>query len=467
MTTAAWTTAAIVAAGLAIVSSLHAIAYKRDVRAAIGWAGFIWVAPLAGPLFYLLFGVNRIRRRGAALRGQKSTGVSFRSSSLTTEAPSRLIQLGDAVSRFPLRSGNRINHFEGGADVFPEMTRAIDDARTSVTLCTYILGNDGAGRRFVDALTRASRRGVAVRVLVDAVGTRSGRGRLLRELSRSGVRAAAFLPALGTRGLLNTNLRNHRKLLVVDGRLAFTGGINLSDAYETPSTDPGAIRDTHFVIDGPLVRDLQQTFAEDWAFVSGERLVGPEWFPSLDTRGSLDARAVADGPDEDFERIRWIILGAIASARTSIRVVTPYFLPDAALIAALSVAALRGVSVEIVVPERPDHMVVKWASDALLWQVLERGCRVWVTSRPFDHSKLLTVDGSWTFFGSANWDPRSFRLNFELNVEVFGAPLAGPIDAMIDRRIADGREVTLALMDARRFPVRVRDGLARLLTPYL
>lgn len=462
-----WTIAAVAAAGLAIVSSLHAVVYKRDVRAAIGWAGFIWIAPVAGPLFYLFFGVNRIRRRGAALRGQKSTRGAFRSSSVPADPLSRLIRLGDAVSRYPLRSGNRITCFEGGARAFPAMLRAIDEARASVALCTYILGNDDTGRRFVDALARASRRGVAVRVLVDAVGTRSGRGRLLRELARGGVRAAAFLPAFGTRGLLNTNLRNHRKLLVVDGLSAFTGGINLSDAYEAQSTDPAAIRDTHFGIEGPLIHDLQQTFAEDWAFVSGERLVGPDWYPPAAARGSLNARVVADGPDEDFERIRWIIHGAVASARSSIRIVTPYFLPDTALIAALNVAALRGVRVEIVVPERPDHMVVKWASDAMLWQVLERGCRVWVTTRPFDHSKLLTIDGSWTFLGSANWDPRSFRLNFELNVEVFGIPLAAAIDAMIDRRIAEGREVTLTMMDARRFPVRVRDGLARLLTPYL
>ena len=459
---------AMVAFGAAVAASLHAILYKRDVRAAIGWAGFIWIAPFVGPLLYLLFGVNRIRRRGATLRGQtKWSRVSSESQWLSDRRFDKLVRFGDAVGRYPLRPGNRIVPLNGGERVYPAMLEAIDRARSSVALSTYILMDDGVGREFIDALIRADKRGAEVRVLLDAVGSRAGGRRLLRNLNRGRIRSGIFLPTLAARGFLNTNLRNHRKLLVVDGEIAYTGGMNISDEYMLGAEDRRAIEDTHFLVEGPIVADLQQTFAEDWAFSSSEHLSGSGWFPSLIARGEADARAFADGPDEDFERIRWIILGAIASARSTIHIVTPYFLPDGALITALNVAALRGVQVEILIPERLDHAIVKWASNALLWQVLERGCRVWLTPPPFDHSKLLTVDRTWSLFGSSNWDPRSFRLNFELNVETFNAALAEEIDRMIDRKRETAREITLAMVDARSFPIRVRDGLARLLTPYL
>jgi cardiolipin synthase len=459
---------AVLAAAAAVAASLHAILYKRDVRAAIGWAGFIWIAPLVGPLLYLLFGVNRIRRRGAVLRGQtRWSRVSSESQWLSDRRFDKLVRFGDSVSRYSLRAGNRIVPFDGGERVYPLMLDAIDRARRSVALSTYILSDDDVGRQFIDGLVRADERGADVRVLLDAVGSRAGGRRILRNLNRGRIRSGVFLPALAARGFLNTNLRNHRKLLVVDGETAFTGGMNISDEYMLGAEDRRAIHDTHFLVEGPIVADLQQTFAEDWAFASSEQLSGPGWFPSLAARGEADARVIADGPDEDFERIRWIILGAVASARSTIRIVTPYFLPDSALITALNVAALRGVQVEILIPERLDHAIVKWASNALLWQVLERGCRVWFTAPPFDHSKLFTVDGTWTLFGSSNWDPRSFRLNFELNVETFNVRIAEEVDRMIDRKRETAREITLAMVDGRSFPIRLRDGLARLLTPYL
>jgi cardiolipin synthase len=459
---------ALLAAAAAMAASLHAILYKRDVRAAIGWAGFIWIAPFVGPLLYLLFGVNRIRRRGALLRGHtKWSRVSSESQWLSDRRFDKLVRFGDSVSRYPLRAGNRIVPFDGGERVYPVMLEAIDGARRTVALSTYILEDDHAGRQFGDALIRADERGVEVRVLLDAVGSRTGGHRILHNLNRGRIRSGIFLPAFAARGFLNTNLRNHRKLLVVDGETAFTGGMNISDEYRLGAEDRRVIDDTHFLVEGPVVADLQQTFVEDWSFASSEDLSGAGWFPALEACGGADARVFADGPDEDFERIRWIILGAVATARSTIRIVTPYFLPDNALITALNVAALRGVRVEILIPERLDHAVVKWASNAMLWQVLERGCRVWFTPPPFDHSKLFTVDGTWTLFGSSNWDPRSFRLNFELNVETFNPALVEVIDTMISRKRETAREITLAMVDARSFPIRVRDGLARLLTPYL
>jgi cardiolipin synthase len=179
------------------------------------------------------------------------------------------------------------------------------------------------------------------------------------------------------------------------------------------------------------------------------------------------ARGVPDGPDEDFEAVRWVLLGALATARERVRIVTPYFLPDSALVTAIDVAVMRGVQVDVVLPERGNLPVVQWAQTAQLWQVIERGCRVWVTPPPFDHTKLMVVDGAWSLIGSANWDPRSLRLNFELEVECYDADLAARVEALATERIARARRLTLEELDRRALPIKLRDGVARLFSPYL
>jgi cardiolipin synthase len=216
-----------------------------------------------------------------------------------------------------------------------------------------------------------------------------------------------------------------------------------------------------------VVTQLQEVFADDWLFTTGESLRGEAWFPPSTRAGSVLARGVTDGPDEDFEKLRWTLLGALSIARYSVRIVTPYFLPDPALISALNLAALRGVAVDIVLPARNNLSFVHWASRAMWWQVLEHGCRIWLTPPPFDHSKLMLVDGCWVLLGSANWDPRSLRLNFEFNLECYDAELAQQLEALVASKLKAARPVTLAEVDGRPLPARLRDGLARLLTPYL
>jgi cardiolipin synthase len=196
-------------------------------------------------------------------------------------------------------------------------------------------------------------------------------------------------------------------------------------------------------------------------------LRGPKWFPPLAEHGAVLARAIEAGPDEAFERVRWAILGGLNAAQRSIKILTPYFIPDQSLISALNAAALRGVEVDIVVPASSDLPHVHWAMYGQLWQVLDHGCRVWSRPGPFDHSKLLVVDGAWTLLGSANWDARSLRLNFELNVECYSVELGAHLGGLIQARIGGSREITLASVDARPLPVKLRDGIARLFAPYL
>jgi len=280
------------------------------------------------------------------------------------------------------------------------------------------------------------------------------------------VRTELFLQRLTPGFLPFVNLRTHRKVLVVDGRLGFTGGMNVRDDFL--ARDGGQpFMDLHARVEGPVVAHLQSAFAEDWLFTTGEVLEGERFFPPIPSAGQVVARGVTDGPDEDFETIRWLLLGALATAERRVRIVTPYFLPDSALVTALNVAALRGVDVDIVLPERGNLPIVQWAQTSQLWQVLDRGCRIWLTPPPFDHTKAMVVDGVWSLLGSANWDPRSLRLNFELDVECYDVDLAARVEALADERIARGRPVTLADVDARPLPMKLRDGVARLLSPYL
>jgi cardiolipin synthase len=202
--------------------------------------------------------------------------------------------------------------------------------------------------------------------------------------------------------LLAMNLRTHRKILVADGVLGFTGGLNIRIGNCLQKKPRSPVQDLHFRVRGPVVTQMQEAFAEDWSFSTGESLRGEKWFPKPLSAGEAFARGVSDGPDEDFEKLRWTLLGALSIARSSVQIVTPYFLPDRAVVSALNLAAMRGVRVDIILPSKNNLPFVHWASQAMWWQVLEHGCHVWLTPPPFDHSKLMIVDGCWVLLGSAN-----------------------------------------------------------------
>jgi cardiolipin synthase len=301
---------------------------------------------------------------------------------------------------------------------------------------------------------------------VDGIGVRYRWPPIHWRLRRCGVTTELFLPRLSPGWLPFVNLRNHRKILVVDGRIGFTGGMNVRDDFlARPGRPP--FGDLQARLEGPVVEHLQSAFAEDWLFTTGEPLDGEAFFPRLRAAGDVVARGIPDGPDEDFETIRWLLLGALAIARERVRIVTPYFLPDAGLVTALDVAVMRGVQVDVVLPERGNLPLVQWAQTAQLWQILNRGCRVWMTPPPFDHTKLMVIDGAWSLVGSANWDPRSLRLNFEFEVECYDPEVARSLEGLAEERIARARQVTLEEVDGRRLPTKLRDGVARLFSPYL
>jgi cardiolipin synthase len=377
---------------------------------------------------------------------------------------SRLV--GRATGR-PLVGGNAFVPLIDGDETYPAMIRAIDGASRSVALSSYIFNDDDAGRRVVEALARAARRGLAIRVLIDDVGARYDLPTVFRLLRRNHIPAGRFMPTFTPAFAPYWNLRNHRKILVVDGRVGFTGGMNIDKDFVRADRPKNPKQDLHFSVRGPVVADLMRTFADDWVFTTDELLGGDAWFPELEPAGEMLARGVPAGPDEANNSVRQTILGALGCARSSITIVTPYFVPDAAVVSALEVAAMSGVAVDLILPLQSNLAAVHWAATPLLGQVIEAGVRVWHTPPPFDHSKLMIVDGAWSFVGSANWDARSFRLNFEFNVECYGPEFAGTLAGIVREKLRDAEPVTREQIEGRRLLRKLRDAAAALFSPYL
>ncbi len=460
-------------------AAAHVVLRRRDVRGSAGWMGLIWLAPVLGVILYALFGVNRIKRRARQLRPASSGYVDWIPAGADTRDQLRtrlgeqwrhllrLVPLVDNVTRRPLLSGCSIEPLIDGEQAYPAMLTAIAEAKTSINLLSFIFDADRVGKQFSDALAAAVERGVEVRVLIDAMGARYSVPRIAPRLRAGGVRVAHFMPALRPWRTRFMNLRNHRKILVVDGTVAFTGGMNIREEFWPESGSGHSARDLHFRVEGPVVAEIQEAFAEDWTFNTGERLEGERWFPPLPVAGPSMARGIADGPDIHFENIQLVLLGALSVARSSVRIITPYFLPDQHLISALNVAALRGVAVEVIIPANSNQKLVQWASIAQLDQLLERGVRVFESPEPFDHSKVMIVDACWVLFGSANWDPRSLQLNFEFNVEAYDPAVAARLSELFRERREASREVTLDRIRNRHVAARLRDGVARLFSPYL
>ncbi|EHQ53700.1 cardiolipin synthetase 2 [Ectothiorhodospira sp. PHS-1] len=458
----------------ALAAAGHAVIYKRDPRSATLWVLLITLLPLVGSLLYLLFGINRYQRRARKL--YPGTGYASPAADCL-EVPDALpssfaglVHLVGGTTGQPLTAGNRIEPLLDGEQAYPAMLAAIESARHSVALVSYIFDGQGISAQFVAALRQAHARGVHVRVLIDDVSARWVHKNAYRLLKRSGMPVAPFNPTLIPARLHAAHLRNHRKLLVIDGETGFTGGMNIHTPYWNPE-DPGrAQRDLHFRIQGPVVAHLRKCFTEDWCDTMGERLDESFWgepVAQATAPGNSWARGIEAGPDETLDRIRWTFMGALNAARHSVRIWTPYFVPDQPMIAALSIAALRGVRVDVLTPANGDHRFVQWAARAHYWQVMEHGVRIFERPGPFDHTKLMLVDGGWCCLGSANWDARSLRLNFEFNVEVYDKTLSTRLEALFDATRDRSTLVTPAAVRARPLAIKLRDGIARLFTPVL
>ncbi|KAA0692579.1 phosphatidylserine/phosphatidylglycerophosphate/cardiolipin synthase family protein [Neorhizobium sp. P12A] len=468
---------------LGAAAAIHAAMTKEEVRAATGWVGVILLSPIVGAVLYAIAGVNRIRR--ATISSQRNvfyqkdafgdlTNFDADNETVASTYGGRFRAmkiLGDRVARHPLMTGNTIEMLEDGDAAYAAMKAAIDGAERSIMLETYIFDRDPIGFRIADALIAAVKRDVSVRVLIDAVGARYSVPSIMGHLKDGGVQVDVFNGnvIMGLR-LPYANLRTHRKILVVDGRIAFTGGMNIRQGFTHEFAGANYAHDAHFCVTGPVVADLFHIAAEDWRFATGEVLRGEHWTvptPATQPGAPVLMRVIASGPDRSVETNHRMLIGAFSVARSSIRIMSPYFLPDRELISALVTAARRGVEVDIVVPAANNLVLVDRAMTAQFDQILKNYCRIWRAEGAFNHSKLLTIDGTWAYVGSSNLDPRSLRLNFEVDLEVLDRGFAGKIEEHIEAALRTAKPVELAALRARPFAVRLLERILWLGSPYL
>jgi cardiolipin synthase len=466
-------------AGWAIVDVLLR---KNEPHAAWAWITLCLTLPIGGAAWYWLFGINRVRtrarkrgplpRRGDKIGRDHHRDARHRSHPERSAVPrtlSEVVRTGDVLTRRPLLDGNQLQILYNGEQAYPRMLAAIDAASRWIALEVYIFDSDDVGQQFIDALIRAKERGVDVRCLLDGVGEFAWR-RAGSALRSRGLHVARFNPIRFWPPFLHINLRNHRKLLLVDGVTGFAGGMNLSAAQLADRIDnPHRVTDVHVELQGPIVEQLGEMFSDDWRYASGE-----EWSATSNPRddaaagnGNAICRLITDGPNEDLGQLSLVLLAAIANAQHRIFIVTPYFLPLTEMIAALQSAAVRGVEVDVILPRVNDQPITHFAARKNFAQLMERGVRIHYQPAPFCHAKLFVVDGHYAQFGSANFDPRSLRLNFEMMVEVYDQPFASALASHCEALCRKSERVSPRRVRLQTLPSQLRDAVCWLFSPYL
>lgn len=449
-----------------LLSVMH---LKRESMSAIAWSLTVLLMPLFGPFLFFVFGYQSVHRRLVLRRasGQAYKKFTDRADGAPADVPEKwdvLARLGHHGDGFPVTGGNAVQLYHEGADAFEAMLAAIEKAQEHVHAQFFIVHSDELGRRFIDALCRCARRKVEVRLLVDSVGSYNLPSRLLRCLKNDGGRVGSFFPLFNP---LRVNLRNHRKILVVDGHTGFAGGMNVGDEYIGKHPNFGYWRDTHFRLEGPAVAGLQHTFLEDWYFTTGEAVKGGMYFPAHVAAGSVLAQVVESGPDTDFKAIRETYVAAILRARKRVWIASPYFVPDAGLRDALLLAAHSGVDVRFLGLYRPDKWVPFLAGRYYWSDMLAAGVKVYQYARGMMHSKFVLVDGEWASVGSANTDNRSLFLNFELNCQFFDAGVVRELEEAYLRDLEWSVRIDPEVYATRPLVGRLAENACRLFSPVL
>lgn len=446
----------------------HVLRHVRDTRAATGWIGFSLIMPITGFILYIMFGVNRVVRRAQKLFNNRPWHSRLFDNLTQYYIKGHFYPLSKVVEGFtqrPLLIGNKVDTFYNGDEAYPVMLQAINSAQTCVFLSSYILKSDETGKAFADALIEAQKRGATVRVLIDGIGSGYFYCPIAKYLKKNGVIIDRFMHSFLPWKMPFINLRTHKKILVVDGTVGFLGGLNIANENMLSKHPKHPVSDTHFRVTGAIVHELTEAFLQDWFFVTTEDLNKKKFYPTPDTKGNMICRIITAGPDSDMEKIKYTMMQAISLARKSIRIMTPYFLPDDRFLSLLCLAAVRGVNVEIIIPQQSNQRLVDWARNVNNSLPIQLGCKIWLAQPPFNHSKLMVVDRIWSFVGSSNVDMRSLRLNFEINMEIYHKEFAENIDDFIGSHC----HKLLTLDDLKNRPViaKFRDAMTRLLLPYL
>ena len=457
-----WTEAyAVLGHVLTGVFILLILSAREESQSPLGWIVAVVFLPwLAGPA-YLIFGGYRVRRIS---RRRAARDRTFRRALSADGEGVSGIPL-NVIADYPDTTGNHLQVYGHGDDKYAQLEADIRAATDHIHLAYYVWASDATGVWMRDLLLEKVREGVAVRVLFDAWGAPLA-GWLLRQVRREGGEVRAFSPLLSVYSFLGANLRNHRKIAVIDGRVAYTGGINIGDDYRGRE-GPRLWKDLHLRIRGPVARQVASIFAKDWHYVCGKILAEERYYPRTAADGTSVARALPSGPGQYWRAFHEAVFNAITSARNWIQVVTPYYVPDQAMQMALVSAARRGVRVRMLVPRHSNHPMVAAASNSFYEELLEAGVEIYRSREGMVHGKQVTVDGHWATVGSANLDSRSFYLNYELNLIFQDQGPINTLSLLFEDELRTATPITLGTFRARPAWKAGVEGLARTLSPML
>ncbi|MBS4208360.1 cardiolipin synthase [Bacillus sp. FJAT-50079] len=455
---------------------------RRDVGATWAWLLVLFFVPIAGFILYLIFGQNLSRKKIFSWKDKNKIGIMD-----ITKYQIEMLQEGDfpfhdertaqykdliymllVNDRAVLTQDNKVNIYTDGYHKFRALLQDIADAKDHIHLIYYILRNDQLGNELLDMLVVKAKEGVEVRVLFDAMGSRRLPRKFFRPLIEAGGEASAFFPAILPHLNLQVNYRNHRKLAIIDGKTGYVGGFNIGDEYLGLDKKFGYWRDTHLRIYGKAVYAMQTRFVLDWNQASTKKISYQDrLFPHIEPQGETDVQIVSSGPDSEWEQIKYGMLKMISSAEHYIYIQTPYFIPDASVLDAIKIAALSGVDVRLMIPNKPDHPFVYWATLSNVGELLKSGAKVYIYENGFIHAKTIVADGKIATVGTANMDVRSFRLNFEVNAFLYDPVLVEELVQIFEKDIEKSHELTVEDYQKRSLFIRFKESISRLLSPVL
>ncbi|WP_099187264.1 cardiolipin synthase [Tepidibacter mesophilus] len=469
-----------------ILNILFAIAIifleRKKPSTSLAWLMLLLLLPNVGFIIYLLFGKNLSRKKifeitkeeadtiNTALEDQK---LKLKTNSLKFNDPS-IEQYKDMLymhlthSESILTQNNSIEIFTDGNYKFESLINSIQSAKDHIHMVYFIIKNDSLGNKIVYELTKKAEEGVEIRFLYDAIGSHSLPRNFFKNLKQAGGEAVAFFPIMIPFFNLNINYRNHRKIAVIDGIEGFIGGFNIGDEYLSLNKKMGYWRDSHIKITGDAVHMLQTRFLFDWRSANSEKLeINPKYFPKINSTGNSAIQIISSGPDSELEQIKYGYLKMISSAKKSIYIQTPYFVPDESILNGLKLACLSGIDVKIMIPNKPDHMFVYWASSSYASELIKAGAECYIYEKGFIHAKTIVVDGKIASVGTANMDVRSFKLNFEVNAFIYDSVVSNEFKLIFEKDINDCTQITQEIYDNRSLIIKFKESISRLLSPLL
>lgn len=455
---------------------------RRNPTATLTWILLLVFMPVLGFLLYIFLGQNLRRERRFHLKEEEEQrilpllarqDVCLHENRLDFNDPRTgdyqdLIHMHLLNSYSLLTQDNQVEVFDNGPDLFEQMLLSLKEAKDFIHMEYFIIRNDSLGQLMMEVLTEKAKQGVDVKLLYDGMGCIRLPRRFFKQLQQAGGQTGVFFPPFLPYLNLRINFRNHRKICIIDGQEAYVGGFNIGDEYRGLSRRFGFWRDTHVKIRGSAIDTLQLRFLLDWRFATQASLPEKDkYFPMRREEGSTAVQIVFSGPDLKYAAIKYGYLKLIDKARHNIYIQTPYFIPDSSLLDALKIAALSGVDVRIVIPYKPDHFYVYWASLSYLGELLEAGVRCYMYKRGFLHSKFILTDGFASSVGTANFDIRSFNLNFEVNAFIYDQKVSGQLEEQFLRDLDYCVEITWETYAYRPLSNRIKEGFFRLLSPIL